>query len=313
MTKRNTICPFLGLKEDGSTSLSFPSPGNHCYHSRPVSPVNAEHQNQFCLTSGHVNCPVFQAAHPISLPETLAIPREAPRTWRKTLTVGGIPVLVALAAVMLTPWNGLSAWLSVRRNLPNTEGGKTQNWALLHVTGTPSAQVENIPEDHLVPVNCPMPPGWTTYIVQPTDSLYRLSVIYGVSVGEIQQFNCMGNETAILPGQAIFLPIFSTSTPVPTPTPTPAPIQQVAVNQSSDDDDDERRDPTASPTDVSSDPDSTRENRGDSRPPKDKDGKDDDKEKGKGKDKDKDKDKDDDNDDDDKGKRKGKGKGKGGD
>jgi LysM repeat protein len=86
-------------------------------------------------------------------------------------------------------------------------------------------------------VACGPPPGWGFYTVQPGDTLFRLSLRFGVTILEIQQANCL-TGVAISAGQRIFLPpgpiitntpsiiiITATSsvTPIPPPTFTSAP------------------------------------------------------------------------------------------
>lgn len=249
MITKSTSCPFIGLKDDASTTLNFPSPGNHCHHAQPIAPVQIDHQSRFCLTSGHVNCPVYQAAHPVPLPVDLAAPVEQPRNWRKTLTVAGIPVLIAAAAFLLTPWSGLGARLFDRSGIPNTGANNTLRWAVINSSQeAPTVAQDAVEAQPPALVNCPMPVGWAPYRVQPTDSLYRLSVVYGVSLAELQSVNCFGSETAILPGQTIYLPIFQTKTPLPTSTATQVPVQQIVVDPPSSSGSDQEEKPASPPT-----------------------------------------------------------------
>ncbi|HBY08615.1 MAG TPA: hypothetical protein DEH22_12835, partial [Chloroflexi bacterium] len=88
----------------------------------------------------------------------------------------------------------------------------------LYVPGTPPPS--EIP--------CGPPSGWVYYIVQPGDTLYSLSRIYGVSVAELQVANCMGSSTTIRVGQKLFVPnvapiYTATFTLEPSVTPTPEP------------------------------------------------------------------------------------------
>ncbi|GAP23065.1 hypothetical protein [Leptolinea tardivitalis] len=54
-----SICPFLGLRYDKTTSLAYESASNCCYHCRrPVSPT-FDHQREYCLTQNHTACRVF--------------------------------------------------------------------------------------------------------------------------------------------------------------------------------------------------------------------------------------------------------------
>lgn len=77
---------------------------------------------------------------------------------------------------------------------------------------------------------CGPPPAWTaTYIVQQGDTLFRISVLYRVTVSQLQQANCLGGNTQITPGQRLRVPNVPTSTATFTPiviifatdTPTP--------------------------------------------------------------------------------------------
>ncbi len=71
----NKRCPYLGLREDSDTALGFPSEWNFCHRAKPVAIPNQEHQQNFCLTTQHVNCPVFSTEKKSSLPKDLRIPK----------------------------------------------------------------------------------------------------------------------------------------------------------------------------------------------------------------------------------------------
>jgi hypothetical protein len=87
-------------------------------------------------------------------------------------------------------------------------------------TRTPLDTRTATPSDLPLITGCPLPEGWMIYVVNPTDSLFRLSVIYSVSVSQLQQANCMGDETVILPGQILYVPFVPTKTPSSSPTVT---------------------------------------------------------------------------------------------
>jgi LysM repeat protein len=73
---------------------------------------------------------------------------------------------------------------------------------------------------------CGPPAGWVVYIVQPGDTLFRLSQTLGVTVGQLQRANCLGGSTLLKAGQRLyvpFLPVSATRTPTPTPTPSRSP------------------------------------------------------------------------------------------
>jgi LysM repeat protein len=69
-------------------------------------------------------------------------------------------------------------------------------------------------------VVCGPPPGWVYYIVQPSDTLYKLSLIYNVSVSQLQLANCLGTSTYIRVGQRLYVPFYIPPTPTFTLTPT---------------------------------------------------------------------------------------------
>ncbi len=70
------------------------------------------------------------------------------------------------------------------------------------------------------PVPCGPPVGWISYRVQSQDTLFRISLDYGVSVPQLQFANCMGNSTFLRTGEFIYVPNVATRTPDFSPTPT---------------------------------------------------------------------------------------------
>ncbi len=73
------------------------------------------------------------------------------------------------------------------------------------------------------PVPCGAPPDWIIYYVQPGDTLYHISLLYGVTVQQLQQANCLGYSTFIKSGQPLRVPNVPTSTPWLTATWTAIP------------------------------------------------------------------------------------------
>jgi hypothetical protein len=63
------------------------------------------------------------------------------------------------------------------------------------------------------PVQCGRPAGWIIFLVQPGDTLYRLSAAYGISVDELQRANCMGNSTLLHAWQNLYVPPWAAHTP----------------------------------------------------------------------------------------------------
>lgn len=52
-------CPYLGLHDDDSTSLAYPSTWNYCYHATPPASIQISHQVEICLCPHYVDCTVM--------------------------------------------------------------------------------------------------------------------------------------------------------------------------------------------------------------------------------------------------------------
>ena len=101
------------------------------------------------------------------------------------------------------------------------------------------------------PLPCGRPAGWIVYIVQPSDTLYRLSVAYGISVAELQQANCMGNSTLLRVGQTLYVPPWAPHTPSPTISPPVFPTATATITPGPSLPSDT---PTEIPTNISTEP-----------------------------------------------------------
>ena len=67
---------------------------------------------------------------------------------------------------------------------------------------------------------CGPPTNWVPYLVQLNDSLLKISLMFNISVPELQLANCMGDSTTIYVGTYIMVPFLPTKTFTPTFTPT---------------------------------------------------------------------------------------------
>jgi LysM repeat protein len=214
------ICPYLGQKDDPATALDFPSAGNYCHHAKPVTQVNGTHQQQYCLVAEHINCPFFQAASGIPLPEPMAAANESTQPpFRRALAILAIPVLLVSAVALALNNVSINNRTLPYRAIADTSGGLAPPtaWALLNPqpVNTPTASEPQAVSVQPLVANCLLPAEWVPYIVSPTDSLYRLSVIYDVSVDELLQQNCLGDKATIFPGQVIFVPNNLTGPAIP--------------------------------------------------------------------------------------------------
>jgi len=91
-----TPCPHLGLAYDRSLLRTEPDGDHRCYAQLPPAPIDLAHQEAYCLTAEHVNCPFY--IHPVGT-EGPEGEEEDVRAWQKAyLGIIGV-ILVVLAVV----------------------------------------------------------------------------------------------------------------------------------------------------------------------------------------------------------------------
>ena len=90
-------CPHLGIKNDPSTCLAFPSTWNYCHRAMPPASVRLAHQEHYCQSALHVQCPVFQADKIKPLPPDIRAGKSPTPQKRRTW----VPVTASLATVAL--------------------------------------------------------------------------------------------------------------------------------------------------------------------------------------------------------------------
>lgn len=76
-----------------------------------------------------------------------------------------------------------------------------------------SLTVTGSPFPSHTPSRCGPPPGWIPYRIQSQDTLFRISLRYGVSVPQLQYANCMGTSTFLRTGDVLYVPNVATRTP----------------------------------------------------------------------------------------------------
>jgi len=67
-------CPYLGLRTDRESFVSYPSLMNCCYHTKNHAFVNKEYQENVCLAAQYAHCPVFRSPKATSLPAQASAP-----------------------------------------------------------------------------------------------------------------------------------------------------------------------------------------------------------------------------------------------
>ncbi len=228
---KSTICPYLGLKDDPSTTVSFPSEGNYCHRAQAVPPVRRDYQRKVCMTSGHVNCPVFTHEN-APYPPGLVVSR----SWREWIWqrrwIAAPLVFLIFGWFLRNVWLGIeTSWISPGERAAASSGGagpparnSPGDDKILASSTSAVSPLDRLffpitPNPSLAP--CSQPDGWVAYTVKPTDSLFLLSLVYAVSVSDLQRVNCLAQEDILRPGMTIYVPGRPTATAAPSPTITP--------------------------------------------------------------------------------------------
>ncbi len=97
MVEPSGHCPYLGLKQNQAIRFASPTPEHRCYatgQAQDIPTLQPDYQASYCLSSGHVRCPLYTGS---GLPSTPPI------------TVGQGPVV---PAGPLVPISGLRGWFS---------------------------------------------------------------------------------------------------------------------------------------------------------------------------------------------------------
>jgi len=101
-------CPYVGLVDDPTTSLGYPSVWNYCHRAKPLAVAHADQQRVYCLTTKHTECPLFLKSENSPMPAEMQT--QDVRTGRNTRvmwqTVAAIGMLVIVVAVAV--WQGFA-------------------------------------------------------------------------------------------------------------------------------------------------------------------------------------------------------------
>ena len=232
-------CSYLGLKRDPKTALGFSSDWNVCHHAMPIASPSPDHQEAYCLSSKHKTCPVFLLAEKKPLPKTVTVV-ETQQSLRENdiFRYVGI-VLLLLAGILVGALVILGNQTPVIAEREGTNQGifttRTGLAIVSSITPTissPTAEstaTETLRSDSDF---CVPPDGWILYTLKPVDSMVRLSVIFRISIANLQSANCLGIDKILRPGDQIYVPISAvlenqaltlTATFKPTPTSSPKP------------------------------------------------------------------------------------------
>jgi hypothetical protein len=112
-------CPYLGLHDDASTSLAYPSLWNYCHCAVPPGPVSVPHQISTCLSREHGRCKVYLALETRPLPRELrgAVPPAIQRKPRAAIR--GMLLFFVILGALIVLYAGLRLQGEGRSNRPS--------------------------------------------------------------------------------------------------------------------------------------------------------------------------------------------------
>ena len=168
-------------------------------------------------------------------PALVAKPAPEPEPGRRSPAVLIAPVLIAALLLVGAVFSRQGSFTGLFEQ--NATAVNQASIVLLPVVdaGRTAAEQSIVPDTGGDPlavsgITCPLPDGWIPYTVNPTDSLFRLSILHGITLDEIRGVNCLSEDAVLLPSQVIYVPkvVAATLTPlIPTLVPTSVPLQIV--------------------------------------------------------------------------------------
>lgn len=132
-------------------------------------------------------------------------------------TASAIPIQATTAKAVSTKTSTATAAFTA--TLAPTSTRTSSPTALPTQTALPSPTLAPTQTTIASPTTCFPPPTWVQYTVAPGDTLFQLSLRFGVSMVQLQQANCLPTS-AIKFNQVLFVPFVPSATPEATATVT---------------------------------------------------------------------------------------------
>ncbi len=211
------ICPYLGLKDDPETSISYPSVSNVCLHSINKVTPNLNYQKSVCLTKAYADCFVYLSPDEKKLPESLQDLTGQKHKKKKRMIRFGliflVLLLIGLAVIFRGQWSfrieGLlmPAWQKTQQvrtyqplptipltQIPEIKFTPTSGQAS-RSTATPTQKTMRSPTITMVPSTLALetPIGsWVQFIIHrtlPGESLEQFANQHNTTVEAIRSVN----------------------------------------------------------------------------------------------------------------------------
>lgn len=228
-------CPLLGLADDAATHALWANEAHRCAARYRGRPILLEHQLRFCLSEGHVDCPLFAARS--AVPSERQVAPAAPHrdaasggdgsakrrlsvlfgVMRRLQLAAGIALvsLVAMAAFAVL-FGSLGGWLGhIRVAGSNSTSSSAAAPAAPPAVASLNANVTSpAGADTQSAVTVP-PPGnsappatsnVTLYTVQPGDGLWQVSAHFGIPLQALAKANDIAPTALLEINQVLRIP-----------------------------------------------------------------------------------------------------------
>ncbi|MCE9644907.1 MAG: LysM peptidoglycan-binding domain-containing protein [Chloroflexi bacterium] len=212
--KLNSVCPHFGWKDDQHTSSGFPSNLNYCHLAVPIAAPRFNHQEVYCLTREHIQCPLFVNRQPMSMPDEIRVLQVDKPKPRRTLAL-----VILFLVLVLAFWAIAGTTQSIGKNgsptlfaatRPTLNASTVVSSSNLLATLTPIPIFTQIPVLMEVTVTTPSPIRaaskhelealigtdyqFIMHIVQAGETLDQLAQQYHTNVAAIETINYFQNS-----------------------------------------------------------------------------------------------------------------------
>ena len=225
MFSKFRICPFLGQRDDKDTALSYPSVLNCCSHTLPVTAIDFEHQEEFCLSAKFLKCERY-LVDPGNPSQTVikisALKRSfqalGDRKWLWGIYLLVLGIIIALQFISqgsgfgkTPPQTGMTRLMQTNTNQKNTDTNipltETANIPItISLTPTSTSSVTPRP---LLSLDTPLgiDHKFMIYQIKDGDSLDRIAGKHGTTVVALLSVNYR-LHSPLIAGWAIVVPLF---------------------------------------------------------------------------------------------------------
>lgn len=183
------ICPYLGLRNDPATFSAYPSGLNACFHVEPHAVPKLAHQEAYCLSPAHVECPVFQAPAGQKMSKSFQLPTEGisskTKFWLRIGAAAFIVMLILLIILLRGQWLQNDLNRENQNEVTLTQSAIIQQTlSALSLQGTNTPTMEGV-ESELTPQ---VTASSSATVVPPTATIFYQALALETPIGREYRF-----------------------------------------------------------------------------------------------------------------------------